>query len=223
MAISDIRSGLQQAVAGPSTTVREAGLTSLLGRLAQEAGGVSNTVYGDTASAGGEFAALTAQLAGLRATTEQQATLILDNTRAMAENTAVSARSVTQAVGNAVSGAARGGVVGLGLPSLISGLVNALRGSDQPQVPLPLLTQPAPIRVEAALPTASEPNFAPVTLDQAGFSRRSTVEPVVSTPVTIQVNTMDSRSFLDHSDEIARAVRHALLNTHSLRDVVGEL
>jgi hypothetical protein len=34
---------------------------------------------------------------------------------------------------------------------------------------------------------------------------------------------MDSRSFMDHSDEIARAVREALLNAHSLGDVVSEL
>ena len=34
---------------------------------------------------------------------------------------------------------------------------------------------------------------------------------------------MDSRSFLDHSDEIANAVREAVLNSHSLRDVLTEL
>jgi hypothetical protein len=41
--------------------------------------------------------------------------------------------------------------------------------------------------------------------------------------VTIQVQAMDSRSFLDHSTEIARAVREAMLNMHSLNDVVSEL
>jgi hypothetical protein len=34
---------------------------------------------------------------------------------------------------------------------------------------------------------------------------------------------MDSQSFLDHSQEIARAVREAMLNTSSLNDVVSEL
>ncbi len=34
---------------------------------------------------------------------------------------------------------------------------------------------------------------------------------------------MDSRSFMDHSDDIARAVREALLNAHSLNDVMSEL
>ncbi len=41
--------------------------------------------------------------------------------------------------------------------------------------------------------------------------------------ITVQVQALDSRSFLEHSDEIARAVREALLNSHSLGDVLGEL
>jgi hypothetical protein len=40
--------------------------------------------------------------------------------------------------------------------------------------------------------------------------------------VTVQVNAMDSRSFLDNSDQIARAVREAILNSRALADVVGE-
>jgi hypothetical protein len=42
-------------------------------------------------------------------------------------------------------------------------------------------------------------------------------------PIQITVQAMDSRSFLDHSDDIARAVREAMLHSHSLNDVVGEL
>jgi hypothetical protein len=34
---------------------------------------------------------------------------------------------------------------------------------------------------------------------------------------------MDSRSFLDHSDDIARAVRDAMLRSHSLNDIVSEI
>ena len=41
--------------------------------------------------------------------------------------------------------------------------------------------------------------------------------------VQIQVNAMDSRSFMDHSTDIANAVRQALLNSHSLGDVIAEL
>jgi len=34
---------------------------------------------------------------------------------------------------------------------------------------------------------------------------------------------MDSKSFLDHSDEIAQAVREAMLGSHSLNDVIADL
>jgi hypothetical protein len=43
------------------------------------------------------------------------------------------------------------------------------------------------------------------------------------TQVVVQVNAMDSRSCMDHSDDIARAVREAILNMHPLTDAVSEL
>ncbi|MGC9969374.1 MAG: hypothetical protein ABSE56_02170 [Bryobacteraceae bacterium] len=45
----------------------------------------------------------------------------------------------------------------------------------------------------------------------------------IAPQITIQVQAMDSRSFLDHSDQIAQAVRQAMLNSHSLNDVVNDL
>lgn len=44
-----------------------------------------------------------------------------------------------------------------------------------------------------------------------------------SPQITIQVQAMDSRSFLDHSHDIAQAVREAMLNMHALNDVVNDL
>jgi len=41
--------------------------------------------------------------------------------------------------------------------------------------------------------------------------------------ITVQVQAMDSQSFLDHSEQIARAVREAMLNSHALNDVVSEV
>jgi hypothetical protein len=41
--------------------------------------------------------------------------------------------------------------------------------------------------------------------------------------ISIQVNALDSRSFMDHSYEIAQAVRQAMLDSHSLNDVVSDL
>ncbi len=44
-----------------------------------------------------------------------------------------------------------------------------------------------------------------------------------STPVVVQVQTIDSRSFLDHREEIASAVKQALLESHGLGDVMREV
>jgi len=41
--------------------------------------------------------------------------------------------------------------------------------------------------------------------------------------VTVNVQAMDSRSFLDRSHDIAQAVREAMLNMHSINDVVNDL
>jgi len=44
-----------------------------------------------------------------------------------------------------------------------------------------------------------------------------------TTHITVQVQAMDSRSFLDHSEDIARAVRQAMLNSNGINDVITEL
>jgi hypothetical protein len=41
--------------------------------------------------------------------------------------------------------------------------------------------------------------------------------------ITVNVQAMDAQSFLDHSNEIAQAVRQAMLNLSSINDVVNEL
>jgi hypothetical protein len=41
--------------------------------------------------------------------------------------------------------------------------------------------------------------------------------------ITVNVQAMDSQSFLDHRSEIAQAVRDAMLNSNSINDVVNDL
>jgi hypothetical protein len=41
--------------------------------------------------------------------------------------------------------------------------------------------------------------------------------------ITVNVQAMDARSFLDRSGDIAAAVREAMLNLNSINDVVNEL
>ena len=47
--------------------------------------------------------------------------------------------------------------------------------------------------------------------------------PAIAPQININVQAMDTRSFLDHSDEIAAAVKQAMLHSHGINDVLGEL
>jgi hypothetical protein len=82
--------------------------------------------------------------------------------------------------------------------------------------------------------SGSRPLYAP-EYDQDGWPRgtgeeagredaaRTDYGQRAAAQITIQVQAMDSRSFQDHSAEIAQAVREAMLNSHVLNDVVNEL
>jgi len=47
--------------------------------------------------------------------------------------------------------------------------------------------------------------------------------PAAGQSITVNVQAMDSQSFLDRREDIARAVREAMLQSHSLNDIVSEL
>ena len=59
-------------------------------------------------------------------------------------------------------------------------------------------------------------------LPQATPSQSSAAQ-TAGPQISIQVNALDSQSFMDHSNEIADAVRQAMLNMHPLNDVVSDL
>lgn len=103
---------------------------------------------------------------------------------------------------------------GLGMVSLFKGLFD---GGSEPVVP-PLVKYQPPAALNEETGYSAQQGFVPLSHDQSGAVRAP-----VSPRVTVQVNALDSRSFLDHSDEIASAVREAVLHSHNLRDVLTEL
>jgi len=125
---------------------------------------------------------------------------------------------------------------GLTLSPLLSGLVR-LFGGGKPEPPRALVTYPQPqaIQFEAAVARSAGPQLYALGYDQYGRPRAMVEEAVRANAggtdygqrpapqITIQVQAMDSRSFQDHSAEIAQAVREAMLNSHALNDVVNEL
>jgi len=151
------------------------------------------------------------QIAQLQSAYQQQASLITANTQAIQGNT--SAQSSHSAL-SAASGVASSLLGGFGLLSpLISGIASLFGGSSTPK-PLAIYTPPPPVAVDATL-NPSVPNPA-----AAGSGSAS---PASSPQVTVNVNAMDSKSFIDHSDDIANAVREAMLNMHPINGVVASL
>ncbi|MBI4904154.1 MAG: hypothetical protein HY820_10995 [Acidobacteria bacterium] len=113
---------------------------------------------------------------------------------------------------------ASGSPLGL-LASFIGGLFG---GGSEPVAAKPQKYQSAtPVQYDFGL-TGNGGGFQAVDSGVTGMSRAVSGNSGGSREVVIQVNAMDSRSFMDHSNEIAEAVRKALLDSHPLRDVMTE-
>ena len=132
---------------------------------------------------------------------------------------------------------------GLGMVPLIVGLLALFQGGGTPAAPPTLEKYAMPDRLyfEGA-DTGSDVSGA--DYDQMGMPRTYSAAPSgasaqasgmaapggsgspTSAPapqITVNVQAMDSQSFLDHRSEIARAVRDAMLNSNSINDVVNDL
>jgi hypothetical protein len=130
---------------------------------------------------------------------------------------------------------------GLGLVPLISGLFD-LFGGGGASTPPPLVKYAMPER-QYFTGAAAGNGFVQADYDQSGMPRLYNVlagsgalgsalaapNPSGSTAanpisqINVNVQAMDARSFLDHSNEIAQAVRYAMLNLSSINDVVNDL
>ena len=84
-----------------------------------------------------------------------------------------------------------------------------------------------PVQQASVTPQPSAPANAPASTGITGNSfpgsdtSSSTTQQGHS--ILVQVQAMDSQSFMDHSHDIAQAVRQAMLNMNSLNDVIQDL
>ena len=168
-----------------------------------------------------QLAALTSEVTALSSIQQNQTNATQDNTQALAQNT--SAKSGGSSVAGTVESIASsflGG--GFGLSPIVSGLLSLFGGGDS-QTPsvIPPFRLPLPVDYQAGLTGGSPAQVVPVDAGQYGQTR--TQAPSPSAQVNIQVNAVDSRSFLDHSEEIARAVKEAILSSNALNDVISDL
>jgi hypothetical protein len=110
---------------------------------------------------------------------------------------------------------------GFGLASLglrIAGLFR--RDSEEPEA-LSDYKLPPSLAVEAANTRSILSGFPQIDRGQSGEIRH--VRPETAPQVVVNVSAMDSQSFLDRSNDIASAVRDAMIHMHPLNDVVGEI
>ena len=124
---------------------------------------------------------------------------------------------------------------GLGMMPIVNGLLHLFGGGDAPEPP-PLVkySLPSPLAIQAA--TYGD-RITSEDLDQFGFPRSygqrsaaseapptSGTSSVAAAPqITVNVQAMDARSFLDRSTDIAAAVREAMLHSSSINDVISEM
>jgi hypothetical protein len=105
---------------------------------------------------------------------------------------------------------------GFGLAPLALSIAKLFGGGDETAPTFEKYDLPAPQSLSVA--NADGP------LQGLPQAVRGTASEVRSLPhVVVNVSAMDSQSFMDRSDDIARAVRSAMLHMHPLNDVIEEI
>lgn len=182
--------------------------------------GLSNAMQGSLRDFTSQLSTLTEQMTSLGAVQQTQVSATQDNTQALAQNTAVKGSSGSS-IGSTLGGIAST-LFGGGLSPLIGGFMSLFGGSGGGQTPTvaSIFRLPNPIDFQGGL-EGSTGQVAPVSYGQTGQPRSQPIS--TASQVTVQVNAIDSQSFIDHSDEIASAVKAAILSSHSLNDVIADL
>jgi hypothetical protein len=177
------------------------------------------------------------QTAALGDTTAMLADVIAQVDELKSNTPAPAATSKTQTTTTATSsdsGSTLGSVAktviesGFGLAPLLSGLVSLFSGgSTAAPAPLVKYALPAAVDFQAA---ESQGQMTGLDYSQMGTPRSyapaeasgSTANGAAS-QITVNVQAMDARSFMDRSNDIALAVRDAMLNLNAINDVVNDL
>ncbi len=185
--------------------------------------GGSNAGSG-TSALNEQLTTITSQLQELQTINQSQMTSIEANTSAVTANT------TTKSAGGGTSTASSVGstlldVLGLGsgLSPLISGLVSLFGGggNNQTTAVSPYI-QPLPVNLRAGFSGSTAGGASGVDYGE-GNQPRQTTATSAQQQITVQVQAMDSQSFLDRSNDIAAAVRKAMLETSTLNDVIREV
>lgn len=144
-------------------------------------------------------------------------------------STSLAVKTKASSVSNAATSNGSNGIVklishflgGSGLGSIVTGIAG-LFGEGKPDATAPLykFNLPKSVSVEAGVTRRGQ--FVPVNYSQSGYARpNETPQPVAQ--AVPQPMAVDTRWFMDHSEDIASAVKEAMLHSHSINDVVADL
>lgn len=171
--------------------------------------------------------ALESQLTQIKQIFEAQSASVQENTKALLESARVRtgdgiASATTQVLRQSTS--FLGGF--LGLSPIVSGLMKLFGGGSEPAPPpaLPVFRLPSAVSIEGGITGQGSSAILPVSSSQSGLpridggARRST-----NANINVTINALDARGVLERSDDIARAVREAMLHSHALNDVIGDM
>lgn len=104
---------------------------------------------------------------------------------------------------------------------LIKGLLSLFRGG-RAEAPLAPVKYSYPLENSIAVEARqrSDGSSEGVSIDGYGLSKRGSAS---ASSITINVQALDSRSLIDRSDDIASALRQAILSNSSINDSIGEI
>jgi hypothetical protein len=188
---------------------------------------VSQVVAGSLAGvSGGGSSAGTSQLATqmqqLETVAQAETETIQSNTQAINQNTT----QLGEKPGGTSAASQAGSALESGLSPLVTGILGLFGsegGGKSPSVPSAFLMPPS-ANVNAGINEAAPTQPFAVDYAAGGQPRAATANSGSgAAQITVQVQAMDSQSFLDHSDDIAQAVRQAMLQSSVLNDVIREV
>jgi hypothetical protein len=202
-------------VAQDSTSSNAGGSSSQSSNITNLANVLPQTVT----SLNDQLTQLTQSINYLTPASQMQAEALLANTQALGASTTARGSSGAGSTLESLASTLTGGA----LSPLLTGIMSLFGGggSNAP-TPLTPFYLPPTINFQAAnAPTGSASQLPGADFGQTGDPRA--MSQASAPQITIQVQTMDSQSFMDHSQDIAQAVRDAMLNMHSINDVITDL
>ena len=168
-----------------------------------------------------------AELAGVTRGLGEVTAGLGSNTRALGGVAEGLAGALRGAVGALSRGLVEGGGIGsllkggFGLGPLAGAIVGMLRGGERGlETTLAPFSLPSPLHADRA--NGPLPGLAPVARE-AGDGLRRVSSRMPASEITVNIQALDSQSFMDRSHDIARAVRDAMLHMHPVNDVIDEL